>query len=134
MKHTECKDCKLRDGDCGYHFKMDGITDYDIPRQSSCDQYDNCMFFQQKPDMSNEEVIDVLKGMVFNNFDRTTPKEREALDLAIKALEKPQVTVFAENASKEEIEDFKQELENVLEKTQGDWMPLPEPYKRGEEE
>lgn len=39
------------------------------------------------PNMSNEEVIDVLKGMVFNNFDRTTPKEREALDLAIKALE-----------------------------------------------
>lgn len=49
MKHTECKDCKWGEGDCGYHFKMDGITDYDIPRQSSCDQYDNCMFFQQKP-------------------------------------------------------------------------------------
>ena len=30
----------------------------------------------------------------------------------------PQVTVFAENASKEEIEDFKQELENVLERSQ----------------
>lgn len=37
--------------------------------------------------MSNEEVIDVLKGIVFNGFDRTTPKEREALHLAIKALE-----------------------------------------------
>lgn len=46
MKHTECKECKLREGDCGHHFKMDGITDYDIPSQSSCDQYDNCMFFQ----------------------------------------------------------------------------------------
>lgn len=37
--------------------------------------------------MSNEEVIDTLKGIVFNGFDRTTPKERQALDLAIKALE-----------------------------------------------
>lgn len=39
--------------------------------------------------MSNEEVIEVLKGMGFCcNFDRTTLKEREALDLAIKLLEK----------------------------------------------
>ena len=37
--------------------------------------------------MSNEEVIEVLKGIVFNSFDRTTRKERQALDLAIKALE-----------------------------------------------
>lgn len=34
----------------------------------------------------------------------------------------PQVTVFAENASKEEIEDFKQELENVLKRPQGEWI------------
>lgn len=38
----------------------------------------------------------------------------------------PQVTVFAENASKEEIEDFKQELENVLERPQGEWIPVSE--------
>lgn len=37
--------------------------------------------------MSNEEVIEILKGMVFYSFDRTTPKERQALDLAIKSLE-----------------------------------------------
>ena len=37
--------------------------------------------------MSNEEVIEVLKGIVFGGFDRTTRKERQALDLAIKALE-----------------------------------------------
>lgn len=46
MKHTECKKCKLRQGDCGHHFKMDGITNYDIPSLSGCDQYGNCMFFQ----------------------------------------------------------------------------------------
>ncbi len=37
--------------------------------------------------MSNEEVIEVLKGLVFGSFDRTTRKERQALDFAIKALE-----------------------------------------------
>lgn len=37
--------------------------------------------------MSNEEVIEVLKGLVFNSFDRTTSKERQALHLAIRALE-----------------------------------------------
>jgi rubrerythrin len=36
--------------------------------------------------MSNEEVIEVLKGIVFGGFDRTTLKERQALDRAIKAL------------------------------------------------
>lgn len=41
--------------------------------------------------MSNEVAIEVLKDMVFCGFDRLTPKEREALDLAIKSLEeKPQ--------------------------------------------
>lgn len=38
--------------------------------------------------MSKEEMIDTLKGLVFGTFDRTTAKEREALDMAIKALEK----------------------------------------------
>ena len=34
----------------------------------------------------------------------------------------PQVTVCAENASKEEIEDFKQALEHVLERPYGEWI------------
>ena len=37
--------------------------------------------------MSEEEMIDTLKGLVFGTFDRTTAKEREALDMAIKILE-----------------------------------------------
>ena len=39
-------------------------------------------------------------------------------DLIDNAPPEPQVTVFAENASKEEIDNFKQELENVLERPQ----------------
>ena len=36
--------------------------------------------------MTMEEMIDTLKGLVFNSFDRTTVKERQALDMAIKIL------------------------------------------------
>ena len=39
------------------------------------------------PKMSHDEMIETLKGLVFGTFDRTTPKEREALDMAIKTLE-----------------------------------------------
>lgn len=39
------------------------------------------------PRMTYEEVIDTLKGLAFGSFDRTTPKEREALDRAIRILE-----------------------------------------------
>lgn len=44
------------------------------------------------------------------------------IDIIDNAPTVPQVTVFAENASKEEIEDFKQELENVLKRPQGKWI------------
>lgn len=39
------------------------------------------------PKMTYEEVIETLKGLLFGSFDRTTAKEREALDRAIKILE-----------------------------------------------
>ena len=43
---------------------------------------------QDTPKMTHDEMIDALKGLVFGTFDRTTAKEREALDMAISALEK----------------------------------------------
>lgn len=39
------------------------------------------------PPMCTTEVVDVLKDMVFNNFEHTTAKQREALDIAINHLE-----------------------------------------------
>ena len=60
--------------------------------------------------MSNEEVIEVLKGIVFNGFDRTTRKERQALDLAIKALEeRPQGDLISREALKKAIEQIAQD-------------------------
>lgn len=41
---------------------------------------------QNTPKMTHSEMIDILKGMVFGSFDRTTAKEREALDVAIQEL------------------------------------------------
>ena len=56
--------------------------------------------------ISNEEVIEVLKGIVFNSFDRTTPKERQALCLAIKSLaERPQGDLISREALKKAIND-----------------------------
>lgn len=48
MNHTECKDCKFREGDCGHHHRIDGEVNCDIPSLSSCDKYGNCGYFQQK--------------------------------------------------------------------------------------
>lgn len=38
--------------------------------------------------MDFEEMIDTLKGLIFGTFDRTTLKEREALNASISLLEK----------------------------------------------
>lgn len=69
MKHTECKDCELSNGDCGYHFKMDGATNYDIASLSACDKYGNCEFFKPKATetikkdewIKKEDVIHLLE-------------------------------------------------------------------------
>ena len=67
----------------------------------------------------------------WKNDDKDEWKVAEISDL-IKAYESPKVTVFAENASKEEIEDFKQELENVLERPQGKWVEVEKQGKTGD--
>ena len=38
--------------------------------------------------MSDEEMIDTLKGLVFGTFDRTSAKEREAISNAITIIER----------------------------------------------
>ena len=56
------------------------------------------------------------------NFEQIPTRVDKVLEIIDNAPTLPQVTVFAENASKEEIEDFKQELENVLERPRGKWI------------
>lgn len=38
-------------------------------------------------EITYEEMIDTLKGLVFGTFDRTTAKERHAISVAISILE-----------------------------------------------
>lgn len=54
---TECEYCKFKEGDCGYHHKSNGITNYDIASLSACDQYGNCMFFKRKECNCNGKCI-----------------------------------------------------------------------------
>ena len=63
---------------------------------------------------------DALKKYV-SEWGMNDYEPSDFIDAIDEAPTKPQVTVFAENASKEEIEDFKQELENVLERPTGEW-------------
>lgn len=77
MKHTECEDCKSREGDCGHHFKMDGKTNYDIASLSACDQYGNCEFFKPKAKpkgdlISREALKKELNSRVFQDDYATT--------------------------------------------------------------
>lgn len=61
--------------------------------------------------MTNEDAIKILSSLysidVYVN---------DALDLAIKALEAQQVTVFCETADEETLEDIKKKLQKVLDK------------------
>lgn len=60
----DCKDCKLRDGDCGNHFEMNGIKHFDIPRESSCDKYGFCMFFEpEMKKMDEKKCVDYLENI-----------------------------------------------------------------------
>lgn len=63
--------------------------------------------------MSNEEVIEVLKGIVFNSFDRTTPKERQALVLAFKTLEKNNEMLEYLKACLSQSDELKEKHRNV---------------------
>lgn len=68
MRQTECKDCKLSDGDCGHHFVMDGITHYDIASLNCCDKYGGCEFFKAKENpkgdlISRKALIEAVEDM-----------------------------------------------------------------------
>ncbi len=113
--------------------------------------------------MSKEEIIDTLKGLVFGTFDRTTGKEREAIDMAIEALKAqewipcnermPEVSdYYLIQHSRHICQDEMAVAFYSVEEAELDknytwefkpfadckeviaWMPLPEPYKAESEE
>lgn len=47
----KCKNCKKYEGDCGYHFTdHEKHIHYDCPRESCCDRFGNCNFYEEKRD------------------------------------------------------------------------------------
>lgn len=71
-------------------------------------------------DITPKEAIANLNHI----YGMVAPDIQRSIDVAIKALERPQVTVFTENADETAIEDMKAELQNVLddERPKGEWV------------
>lgn len=75
--------------------------------------------------ISRSELLGKFMAMLTFSSDRVVLIE-SVIEQIQNAPTVPQVTVFAENASKEEIENFKQELEKVMERPQGEWIKTSE--------
>jgi len=108
---------------------------------------------QDTPKMTHDEMIDTLKGLVFGTFDRTTAKEREALDMAISDLsenkgewipvserlpEDGKYVLFCDidddimigyHVKGRPVTHFLQDGTYEDMKNVRAWQPLPEPYK-----
>ena len=71
MANRDCKTCKKRSfkpnelsDDCGHHFEMDGVKEYDIPDLSACNKYGLCEFYEKDPDiMDDEQCVDCLEDI-----------------------------------------------------------------------
>lgn len=129
MKHTECKDCELSNGDCGNHFKMDGITNYEIASLSACDKYGNCMFFKAKAKPQGDLISrEALKKAVYAEFGNSnlTDAFNDIIDNA------PTVEIPTELCKGCR---FLKDCETCEEKLrpQGEWIPVSErlPEKEG---
>lgn len=86
------------------------------------------MIEQNTSKMTHDEMIDVLKGLVFGTFDRTTAKEREALNMAISDLSTPSANVISIDQANAIIKSYVSHYEE----NKGEWIPvserLPKPY------
>lgn len=115
MKHTECKDCELSDGDCGYHFKMDGKTNYDIASLSACDRYGNCDFFKPKAKPQGDLISREALKEQFNGVPDSEDK-----DIALMLIDNaPTVEYTFEEAFQKTVCD--QRL-YCPERPQGEWI------------
>lgn len=133
MKHTECKDCKLREGDCGYHFRVDGDVNCDIPSLSSCDKYGNCMFFEPTPVSTEGDLIsrEALKEDLFIKFGNQLPNGLlEEIDNAPTV--ETDIEVVAKDAYDHGYTDgWKERFGEPEERPQGEWEVIRVADHRG---
>lgn len=136
MKHTECEDCELSQGDCGHHFKSEiysntGITtNYDIASLSACDQYGNCMFFKSKTEPNGDLISRKALEEVINDLFITGEYDCNSV---LKAIDNAP-TVDLDKTSF--IEGFKAGCEHgkkCYERPQGAWITTTRNNLFGEE-
>lgn len=77
---------------------------------------------EDRPKMTYDEMIDVLKGLVFGTFDRTTAKEREALNMAISDLSTPSANVISIDQANAMIKSYVSHYDE----NRGEWIPVSE--------
>ena len=80
-------------------------------------------------DITPKEAIANLNHL----YGMVAPDIQRSIDVAIKALERPQVTVFTETADEKAVADMKGELQNVVEAIpQNKWIKIFEnPFTNG---
>ena len=83
---------------------------------------------QDTPKMTHDEMIDVLKGLVFGTFDRTTAKEREALNMAISDLSTPSANVISIDQANAMIKSYVSHYDE----NKGEWIELPKAFNTNE--
>lgn len=61
-----CNNCKLNKSDCGHHFTdWNNEVHLDIPSESCCDRFGNCMFYK-KDKYNKDEIVDVMFSYSFS--------------------------------------------------------------------
>ena len=134
MKHTECKDCALGNGDCGHHFEMDGVTNYDIASLSACDKYGNCMFFKAKAKPQDKRISSEALKEVINDLFRSGEYDCNSVLKAIDNAPTVTPSLNLNNITEEDIEKFMVKFQRahskglltIAERPQGEWIPVRE--------
>lgn len=88
MANRDCKTCKFRyfksdeiSDDCGHHYKTYGVTHYDIPSLSACDEYGLCEFYEKDPDiMDNKQCVEYLEDICKMFVEGSKNCEGQALE------------------------------------------------------
>lgn len=87
----DCKTCKYLSGDCGHHHvDFEGKVHLDIPSESACNQYYQCMFWERSIE-SRQDEIRRLKNLIekhneqIERLEREIQREKEEAELIEKA-------------------------------------------------
>ena len=73
----DCSSCKFQKCDCGHHHvDYEGKVHLDIPSESACDRYYQCMFWKRSIE-SREKEIEKIKRIIEKQKDMIAQLEQE---------------------------------------------------------